>query len=175
MIEPLDERYLTWLYARIGSLRQANAVYTHWSLLRLLFTREFAWLIPNDVNRVEDGRYIRYEFLEDSGLTPDVDPNWLGLGCSVLEMIVSVSDRLAFEADRDTHYWFWQLMDNLGLTYFNDGTFDERLVDDIVHAMVFRDFAPDGRGSLFPLQRPAEDQRSIEIWHQLQNYVMEHV
>lgn len=173
MDTPLDEQYLTWLYARIGSVRETRKSRTYWSLLRLLFCKEFVWLIPNDDNRVEDGRDLRYEFLDDAGLSGNVDPSWMGMGCSVLELLFGVAENLTFEADRSIRIWFWELMNNLGLSGFTDKEFDEERVTDIVDNLIWRTYNPDGRGGLFPLKHPPADQRNVEIWYQLCAYILE--
>lgn len=61
---PLDEQYLKWLYRQVASSKYRNPARTYWSLLRQLYTTEFVWTVPNDDNRVEDGRDLRYEFLK---------------------------------------------------------------------------------------------------------------
>jgi hypothetical protein len=86
-ISALDEEYLTWLYARIGSTTETRKTRTYWSLCRQLYYKEFVWLIPNDDNRVEDGRYLRYTFLDEARLH-NVDVNWMGQSCSTLEMLI---------------------------------------------------------------------------------------
>jgi hypothetical protein len=170
---PLDEQYLTWLYARIGDVSEKRPSKTYWSLLRLLYCREFVWLIPNDDNRVEDGRDLRYEFLDEAGLSGDVDPNWMGLGCSVLELIFGVAKRLVFEADGDFQHWVWELLTNLGLSGYTDRGFNERQVEDIVDRFIWRTYEPDGRGGLFPMPGVDEDQRNVEIFYQLCQYILE--
>ncbi len=64
MTKPLDELYLEWLYEQIADSRVANPRHTFWKLAHYLYTKEFMWLIPNDDNRVEDGRYLRVEFIQ---------------------------------------------------------------------------------------------------------------
>lgn len=169
----LDEQYLAWLYARIGSVNETRKSRTYWSLLRYLYSTEFIWLIPNDDNRVEDGRDLRYEFLDEVGLSGSVDPNWLGMGCSVLEMIMGVAKALGFEDDRTPHHWFWELLLNLGLAGYNDREFNEPHVEEIVSNLIWRTYKPNGEGGLFPLRYPHEDQRQVEIWYQAQAYLIE--
>jgi hypothetical protein len=169
----IDEEYLTWLYARIGSVRETRRSKTYWSLFRFLFHKEFIWLIPNDDNRVEDGRYLRYEFLEETGLGSEISPDWMGMGCSVLEMLLALSERLAFQADRTPRHWFWELMNNLSLSGYNDRVFDEERVNTIVDTLIWRTYKPNGLGGLFPLRHPKEDQREVEIWYQLSAYLLE--
>ena len=173
MPEPLDEQYLTWIYARIGDVNEKRPSKTYWHLLRLLYCKEFVWLIPNDDNRVEDGRDLRYEFLDDAGLSGNVDPNWMGLGCSVLELLIAMAEHLTFVADGTVRNWFWELLTNLGLSGYTDRGFDEQQVTDIVDRFIWRNYEPDGFGGIFPLKHPHEDQRGVELWYQLNSYVLE--
>ena len=178
MSATLDDLYLEWLYSQVGSVKLKNKQRTYWSLMRQLYTKEFVWLIPNDDNRVENGRELRYEFLEDAGLDMrDVDPYWLGLGCSVLEMMIDLSRRASFLDDREPVAWFWEMIENLHLHFINDATYEEphisREIQEIVDTVIWRTYNPDGRGGLFPLRHPHEDQRDVEIWYQLNSYILE--
>ena len=173
MGEPLDDAYLTWLYSQIGSVKLKNRARSYWRLARKLFTTEFIWFVPNDDNRVEDGRDLRAEFLEQVGLT--ADDTWLDLGCSLLEMLVGLSRRLSFEAEGEPRDWFWHLMDTLGLRECNDRySWSEEHVDEVLNRVIFRTYNPDGTGGLFPLQNPHQDQRDVELWYQMSAYLLEH-
>lgn len=173
MARPLDELYFEWLYSQVGSVRVRNPTRTYWSLLRQLFTKEFVWIIPNDDNRIEDGRDLRVEFLDISGID-DVDPGWMELGCSFFEMMIGLSRRLSFIAEGDPRDWFWHLMDNLGLRSFNDDKgIDIEVVDEILNTVIWRTYSEDGQGGLFPLRNAREDQREVEIWYQQSAYILE--
>lgn len=173
MNQPLDDSYLEWLYCQVGNGKLKNPRRTHWTLLRQLYGTEFVWLIPNDDNRVADGIELRYEFVHDYEI---VDPpeHWMVLGCSFLEMLVALSRRFAFEADGEPADWFWHMMDNLGLRQFNDSTkFNPAQVDAILKRVIWRQYDEDGRGGLFPLRDPKRNQRDVEIWYQLGEYILE--
>lgn len=173
MDAPLDEQYLSWIYEKVASVKLTSRSRTYWSLFRFLYTREFVWLVPNDDNRVEDGRELRYEFLDDAGIT-HVDKRWMDLGCSVLEMIFAVSRIAAFEDDRDPKQWFWEIIKNLGLERQTDIRFNESYTGDVVETLIWRNYEPSGRGGMFPLQgRGYPDQREVEIWYQLSAYLLE--
>lgn len=176
MSEPLDELYFQWLYRQVASVRLKNPARTYWSLAKKLHTKEFLWLIPNDDNRVEDGRDLRYEFLHENGL--DRDPDWLGLGCSMLEMLIALSRRLSFEGDGEPNEWFWAMLENLGIRNHSDGYYydhrgEEDTVDDILDAVIWRTYEPNGIGGLFPLENPKQDQRDVEIRYQMAAYLIE--
>lgn len=179
MDEPLDESYFVWLYRQVASVRLKNPARTYWSLLRHLFRKEYVWLVPNDDNRVEDGRDLRYEFFETDGIEPD--PEWLGIGCSMLEMLIGLSRRLAFEAEGESAGWFWQLIENLDLRQYNDNNYDDRdkelflKIDETIDQVIWRTYDFNGTGGLFPLTDPQEDQRDIELWYQMSRYLLERV
>lgn len=175
MNEPLDEQYFKWLYHQVASVRLKNPARTYWSLFRHIFTKEYVWLVPNDDNRVEDGRDLRYEFIDELNLDPD--PEWIGIGCSMLEMLIGLSRRLAFEAEGEPRDWFWKLIENLDLRDYSDAHYkhnnQSEVVDAILDEVIWRTYDSDGYGGLFPLHDPKEDQREVELWYQMSCYILE--
>lgn len=170
---PLDELYFTWLYRQVGDPGIKNPNLTYWRTFRQLYSKEFIWFVPNDDNRIADGKDLRYEFVDDSGLN-DVDIGWMGLGCSMLELLIGLSRRLAFEAEGKPRDWFWHMMKNLGLVEYNDRhPSGEVEVDEILDRVIWRTYRGDGHGGLFPLKNAREDQREVELWYQLSAYVLE--
>lgn len=175
MSEPLDERYFRWLYSQVGNTKLKNPARTYWTLLKQLYTKEFIYIIPNDDNRLEDGRDLRHEFIEEQGLHgEDPDPDWMGLGCSMLELFVGLSRRLAFEDDGTAAGWFWKLLTNINLHEYTDKSkFAAEDVDKILDAVIWRTYRRNGRGGLFPLKHAHEDQCEVELWYQLSAYLLE--
>lgn len=179
MSEPLDELYFKWLYEQVAVSGLEDRDLTYWKVLRVLFKKPFVWVpdLVNDENRIGDGIKLRHLFMEDSDIS-DVDPDWLGESCSVLELMVGMSRRLEFLADRGkAHYWFWVLMDNLGfIGYSDDRRFTKRLLDrinDQLDDVIYRTYERSGLGGFFPLQYPHHDQRERELWYQMADYLME--
>lgn len=172
MNHPLDELYLGWLYEFFGDREASSPSHTYWKLAHKLYTKEFVWFVPNDDNRVDDGVCLRYEFIEDLGLE-DVDPDWLHLGCSVLEMLIGVSRRLSFLDGGELSEWFWHLIDNLGLRYNDRRKLPNDLVEEVLDCLIWRTYKRNGAGGLFPLRYADRDQRDVEIWYQLNSYLLE--
>lgn len=167
----LDDQYLTWLYSQVAEVKTRKSSRTYWDLLRQLFSIEFVWFVPNDDNRAEDGRELRCEWSAETGVDPD--PAWLSLGCSFLEMLIGLSRRLAFETDGDAPYWFWHLIGNMGLLGFNDrSNYPKQDVEDRTSAVIWRTYDRNGNGGLFPLQETKKDQRRVELWYQLSEYLL---
>lgn len=169
MSEVLDDQYLDWLYAIVG-LQEENVYHQH--LMRQLFSKEFVMLVPNDDNRCMDGIALRKEFV-NSGRMIRPEKHWLEMGCSVLEMLIGIARHLSFSEEGEIGEWFWHLVENLGLTRYSDGRWHGRRIDEILERLVWRTYSFDGNGGLFPLREPHEDQRSVELWFQMEAYILE--
>ena len=172
----LDDLYLEWLYDQVAAAGNPNPDRSYWTLVRHLYVRQFTWSVPNDDNRAEDGRYLRHEFLDVTGyILDDVGQMWFDLECSMLEMLIALSRRAAFQSGKESGDWFWHFMDNLGLRYMTDKNFglaEEREVEEVLDRVINRTYSADGNGGLFPLHRPQEDQREVELWYQMMLYLM---
>lgn len=149
-------------------------------LLKLLLRLEFYSFVPLDENRSDDGLALRDKFVEETGqhalsLCPQGP-------CTVLEMMIGLAYRLENESlesswENSASSWFWVLLENLGLLMYDntmmleeDNYNDAR---DIVIKMVDRRYKPNGDGGLFPLKNTKNDQRKVEIWYQMSEYIME--
>lgn len=169
--EPPDDAYLRWLYQQVTQVQNKNPSRSYWTLLRQLYTTEFVWFVPNDDNRAEDGRDLRYEFLEETGF-PGADEEWLNMGCSMLEMLIALSRRLSFEADGEPRAWFWHIMRNLKLDTMSDAVpYSEEDVDEVLGNVIWRTYKKNGQGGMFPLKHATEDQTQVEIWYQVAAYL----
>ena len=172
---PLDEAYFVWLYSQVGSVKNRNLTKTYWKLLRILFQKEFTWsYIERDENRAQDGIDLRYRFRDETG--HDIqDSAWMEQGCSMLELMIALSHKLAFEGEGEMRDWFWMLIDNLGLTECTDAhPPDPNIIEEILDKVIARDYAPNGAGGLFPLNdNNYTDQRDVELWYQAQAYLLE--
>ena len=165
----LDHEYFLWLCSQVSSVKSRSRARSYRTLLGQLHDKEFVWFVPNDDNRVEDGRQLREEFLDSHGLDGPVPS-----GCSMLEMLIGIARRLSFLTERKVRGWFWELLRNLGIADLNDAVpynFEE--VDEVLDRVIYRAYSPDGSGGLFPLENAREDQTKVELWYQLNAYLIE--
>jgi len=174
-------RYFEFLVNIVGGAKEYSL------LLEDLFNIEFYSLIPNDDDRGKDGDALRDLFLEEVGQTgvssvllmaslPNMD-------CSVLEMLIGLSNRLEFETamsnwEKTPNEWFWILIDNLGFLEYTNARYmqDQYTSDEVityVSKMLSRTYNFNGDGGLFPLKNPKKDQRRVEIWYQMSAYILE--
>lgn len=127
-----------------------------------------------------DGLDLREEFLDTY---PNIyrSSTWMALDCSMLEMMVALARRADFHAFNGTIEggpggWFRKFLENLKISQYVDARINNRdleVVDAILKVVNERTYKPNGRGGLFPLRRPREDQRNVEIWYQLNAYLLE--
>ena len=158
--------YHTWLEPKAGLYRPPD---TYSDLLHMMWQKKFVWTVPNDDNRIADGLEVRRLFYLETGAEGYLGP------CSFLEVLVGLSKRLAFQADGEPEGWAWQLLCNLELDKMRDPLGSRKVArcEQIMDDVIWRQYAPDGQGSFFPLSWPEGDQRQIEIWYQMAQYVNE--
>ena len=160
-----DVEYYEWL---VDQIHIPNGK-SYLGLFEALHNFEFHWTIPHDDNRMQDGLDLRYEYLGE-------DKKKLSLqGVTLLEILVSLSKRTAFTAGGIPKRWAWKLLKNLRLTSKSDPLTEADLlrINDVLDGLVWRTYHQDGRGGFFPLQFPEEDQTKVEIWYQMNKYVIE--
>ena len=172
-MEKLDRikgKYFRWLLKKIDYQGVKDEGRDYLYLLRSLFGREFYWDVPHDNNRVADGLHLRIEagFVEF-----DMGP------CSMLEMMIALAERIGkeiihdYDLENNTAKWFWIMVDNCGLCKYDNANWDAESVRYIQSLVIFRGYGSDGNGGFFPLKNPKKDQRTVEIWYQMQAFIME--
>ena len=165
--------YFEWLCLQVGVTED------YWTLMGMLFNREFTWFVPNDNNRAADGLCLRERYLEERGLEGSA---MIYGPCSVLEMMAALAIRCEDDIMRDpdlgdrTSLWFWIMICNLKLDRYTDDTIDMVYTEEIsriLDVMLDREYMMNGDGGLFPLKKPAHNQRRVEIWYQMNAYLVE--
>lgn len=176
----VEQDYFHWL-CELVHVDQEYVSY--WILAKDLHHKTFYSLVDHDENRAGDGLELREEYLRHIGYPKYVD---IPGECTVLEMIIALARRIEFETSNPydledtvdrTSFWFWEMIDNLGLTKFSDDAYVELegqvYVDWIVDNFLNRRYEPNGFGGLFPLEHSFENQCNVEIWYQMSAYLLE--
>ena len=146
-------------------------------LLQKLDSRVFTWRIRNDSNRAQDGLALRSRFIDETGAK--VTEEIFMRPCSVLEMMVALACRIEDDIMFDPSYgdrapqWFWIMVSNLGLDGMDNEHFDNENVDQVLNVLLGRSYFMNGTGGLFPLKRPKVNQRRVEIWYQMSEFLVE--
>jgi hypothetical protein len=160
-----DIAYYEWLVSQIET--PGNRTYR--DLFERLHNFEFVWVVPHDNNRMQDGLDLRTEFLNGNR------PNMHLEGVTMLEILISLSRRVAFTAGGDERWWAWRLLKNLRLNKMSDPLSEKQAqkVDEILYTLVWRTYDRSGKGGFFPLKESLEDQTKVEIWYQMNAYALE--
>lgn len=154
---------------------------THRGYMELLSELHEFIFVPKmemDANRGVDGLQLRVDFQKEHG--PWGSSTNRG-PCTFLEFLVGLCKRMSFlmngEGTSYIEHYFWRIIANLGLDRCNDvrwhianGKF---FVEDAVYRINERLYSADGNGGLFPLTNPNCDQTKVEIWYQMQDWMME--
>ena len=174
----LKNEYYVWLCVSIKANRDARTTYRE--LTKDLFNKNFTWFVPNDDNRAFEAKNLREKFCEELNLEFDYD--YWDYPASMLELIIALAYRcenlMADTADeKEMSDWFWMLMGNVGLDLYTDRDYDycsESIsVDEILDRIINRKYQRDGRGGLFPMRKDTKDQRKVELWYQMNTYLVE--
>lgn len=172
----LDDLYLEWLYKNfVGSVSNKNPNSTYWELARQLYTMPFTWTIRDDKNRAEDGKNLQDQFFEACDIQ-DVEINWQWRDASVLEVLIGLACRAAFETGEEPGNWLWKFLRNLDLQSYNDRVYSQIVreeVDAVVRRWLDREYDKNGVGGLFPLRHARQDQTQVNLWYQLQAFLLE--
>ena len=175
MSEPkINVEYIDWLYDKVCRDRFSNNI-SYWKLFNKLWHTKFRWLIAKDENRAKDGIALRHRFrltIEGDDMECYIDGS-----CTVLEMLIALAIRMEEDIMFDPHIgdrtgqWFWQMINNLGLSAMTDKHFDEREVDVAICGFLNRSYGHDGKGGLFRVRGCKRDMRKVEIWIQMLWYL----
>lgn len=168
----MNNKYFKWLKEKVDFLDFPD---TYNQLFAVLYNTEFIWKHPMDKNRATDAINLRLEYHLETGLNAPGKH----MPANVLEVLISLAKRMnfissSFDEDR-TKIIFWRLLSNLDLSRMDDPNYlniggDDR-VDIILTRWMNRLYESDGRGGLFPMQKPRQNQREIEIWYQMNQYL----
>lgn len=171
--------YFLWLVDMVKRPRNPGR-YTEF--LRVLHSVPFKGIVGNDTNREDDGKNLRGIFLNGRHVEYKTEHDWLASDCTVLEFLIGLAIRMEYilfdenKGDR-TIRWFWELVRNLGLIEYRDD--DQHNGEDEIDnrqkltRFLERRYSPNGSGGVFPLLRTNTDQRRVEIWYQMSEYLSE--
>lgn len=175
-MKQVDRDYYRWLIKQI-EIHGKNR--TFFDLFEIMHNTEFSWFVPNDDNRVHDGLDLRTEFLYGTHGVPAHEVLQYKLmtlkGATFLEVLIALSRRTAFIAGGEPQFWAWKLIENLDLNNMNDPLTERKRakVADILDKVIWRTYESNGEGGFFPLNWPKEDQTKVELWYQMNKYVLE--
>lgn len=178
--------YFQWLCDLVHCEKHGKSYY---KLLKIMWETLFIVKNKYDINRANDGSELKSDYIwdlyaqnESENITIHID---LISNCSILEMIIGISKRMAFELANNSddelyfYHYFWEILDNLGLSWFDDDkmklnpTQNEYRIEEILKNLNERRYKRNGVGGMFPLKWPSKNQKRVEIWYQMQEYINE--
>jgi hypothetical protein len=176
----IETKYFLWLRNMVHMTNYNHRCYS--DLSRILHSKDFTWYVPNDDNREMDGKLLRRRFAQVMSYEEEEIEEILSGPCSMLEMLIALASRLDFIMSKgnEEHVaeWFWEMLANIGLDKFTNDylSFEDKLyqIDNILYILLERKYLRNGQGGgLFPLKHASKDQRTVELWDQMNTYSLE--
>lgn len=170
--------YFDWMFDVVCD-REYQPSYR--ALLMRLDACPFRSTNPRDRSRAVDGLDLRYRFARETSVSHINMGDVMAHPCSVLEMILALAIRceehiMEDEAYGDrTRFWFWSMINSLGLSGQKDGRYNELYVDYVLERFLDLRYSINGSGGLFTLRHPKSDMRETEIWYQMHLYLEEYI
>jgi hypothetical protein len=179
-----ENKYFWWLRYYGGVNLDPKNQYN--LLLKRLFARPFMVKLSNDANRSYEALELRREYItyelpagdklafnninrfKKTSTVSEIDT------VSFLELLISLAirgDDMTEDVEKDTFFWFWNMIGSMGLAIMTDEIYElrggDRYVDTILEKVNMRTYSRTGIGGLFPLPSSKVDQRKIELWYQM--------
>lgn len=171
------DSYFSWLCDLIEVNQESKS---YWLLANALHQKNFYWSVPNDDNRAFEGRNLREKFCEEHRIEYHYDdfPEQV----SMLEVVIGLAYRCESimvdeEQNMEMSQWFWKIMSNVNLDLYTDVDYydlnGQVEVSLTLNRIIERTYQRSGKGGLFPLKHSREDQRKVELWYQMNTYLVE--
>ena len=167
----MNDAYFRWL---IGLIGDEYIERNYQKLLNKLYSTDYIWELDYDKNRAADGLFLRRLFTQETGIFVPDDGH-----CKMLEMMIALARKaendIMYDPDYGdrTGYWFWTMIQNLGLDVYDDYYYFEAEVDRILDIFVHHRYEINGSGGAFPVRTKTRDLRKTDLWWQMNAYLEE--
>lgn len=169
------EEYFEYILEYLSGDREGDSPSYH-KFFGILYNYEFEVVIDMDYNRVKNALYLRDHLAEEAGLDVISDDF-----CSVLDILVHLADRMAFNLDRlsenetGLRCYFWEMIENFGFENCTDDNdyWSINYVLEILDRWVYRKYDENGSDTPFPICNSVSKYNRFELWDQMQIYIEE--
>jgi len=178
-VKTITQKYFDWLYVQVIEEGDLLSGESYRIVCDVMHQMPFLVTIPHDDNREADGCELRNEFVfmhDLARFTPEELVHLMPHSASVFEVLVALARRADFLIEKTVAGWFRQFLSNLRLTKYPDSKVrpqDHFAIDRILRKFNERKYTSNGRGGIFPLTHPDQDQREVELWYQMAAYMTE--
>lgn len=171
----VSQAYFYWLYEPFYDPTDPTSWFM--TVCTIMHNTRFTPLIPHDENRIADATELRNDFKrEHRPLEPLEVADLLAPDASVFEVLIALAKRADFMVPLTPKVWFRIFLENLKLDTWTDdycAGHSTWPVQRAVNAFNSRTYSKTGRGGIFPLRRPRDNQREVELWYQMGAYMTE--
>lgn len=180
--------HLVGIIRFVPSMRESERILINRSVNRLKILKHlhafpFQVILSDDENRVKDALTLRKDWIDECGVKDSDDllrrhrPFTTPKRATILEVMVALSKKMEDQIMTNTQlgdrtgFWFWSMIESLGIINMTDNNFDEDKMNKVIHNMISRRYDQDGRGGLFTCPRIDINMRQVSIWYQAMFYL----
>lgn len=158
--------YFEWL---VETINRGHKFDNYTRLLRALYEINYVPRLDLDQNRYQDGIDLIHYY-------PFQAPSE-EYRCSILAMMIALSIRIesefmATEIEDRTDLWFASMLHSLGLLLFDDDHWNAGDVNYILNRFMVNGYKPNGEGGLFMVPNCQYDMRTLQIWDQMNQWIL---
>lgn len=148
---------------------------SYFRLAEYMMKLPFYCEMPADKNREDEALELRRGYSDAPKGEAKVFEVLVRMALDMYEMSDGLTDNNRPER------WFFLMISNLGLSSVDDKSWENWPEDSAemvkIQLMIWlnREFEYDGNGSPWPLENPKNDQVMVEMWYQMNGYLMEKI
>lgn len=146
-------------------------------IIRQMSMRDYISYNNMDDSRIDDKRAVVEYFQKENDLSNDEIKTLLLETPSVFDILVAIAYRIdttIMTEEYSVAYWFWKMIDNIGLGEIamdEDDTNSMTVVEDAIDKLCYTKYGKEG--FLFPIKSPDKDMRKVGLWNQAQAWLGE--
>lgn len=150
----LSKEYVNWLYKKFGTPGYKE-------IFNKLGKIDYIYQMVLDASRADIAKQYRKYFSYETGVYPDdIADN----SCSVLEVFCSIAEDMSTNSCAGSPQSFLrEIFSNLHLTSSN--------CEAAIYKWLYRQYEPNGKGSIFYIPNTKVDLRNLTIWDQMVLYL----
>ena len=163
--------YRLWLNNKVSN--DISSAYGQ--LLAILWRTEFVAEYENDINRMEDAKGLRDEFVATLDISNDDYMKLKNTPVRLIEVMISLADRIndIISLDDNTARYFWEMVASMEMQKLDDSNFNASSAQKHIDILLGHKYKRNGRGGLFFIRDigPEYNAAGLDIWSQAMAWI----
>lgn len=163
--------YRLWLNNKVSN----DISPAYGQLLAILWRTEFVAEYENDINRMEDAKGLRDQFVATLSISNDDYMKLKNTPVRLIEVMISLADRIndIISLDDNTARYFWEMVASMEMQKLDDSNFNASSAQKHIDILLSHKYKRNGRGGLFFIRDigPEYNAAGLDIWSQAMAWI----